>query len=86
MEAYNIDPVLTPDRSLYNRMNFSGNALLKKLRDEWREAHPDYYYAIRKDGCTRRLRGKPRRRPVNTTTEMYEGLFDDFARSLDKSA
>jgi hypothetical protein len=41
METYNIDPTDIPDRSLYGRMHFSDNPLLKKLREEWREAHPD---------------------------------------------
>jgi len=40
METFNIDPTDIPDQSLYNRMNFGNNELLKKLRAEWREAHP----------------------------------------------
>ena len=40
MEAYGIDPTDIPDRSLYSRINFAGNDLLAKLREEWRIAHP----------------------------------------------
>jgi hypothetical protein len=40
MVAYNIDPTDIPDRSLYSRTKFTDNALLKRLRDEWREQHP----------------------------------------------
>jgi hypothetical protein len=40
MVAYNIDPTDIPDRSLYSRTKFTDNALLKRLRDEWREEHP----------------------------------------------
>jgi hypothetical protein len=85
METQNIDPVTIPDVSLYNGMNFANNALLKKLRDEWRAAHPHYSYKTRKDGVTRRLRGKPK--PVNTKRKptpvnMYEGMFDDFAEAV----
>src|SRR5262249_34950830 len=80
-----------PDRSLYNRTNFADNALLKKLREEWRAAHPHYSYKTTKHGMVRqRSRAKPKpapAKPVNTkrkrTTsdpgiKMYEGLFDDF--------
>lgn len=38
--AYNIDPTDIPDISLYSHHNFRDNELLKKLRQEWREAHP----------------------------------------------
>ena len=79
MEAYEIDPVVAPNGSFYNQMNFADNALLKKLRDEWRAAHPDYWYKTSKGGHVRRLRGKPKRKratpdPVN----LYEGMFDDY--------
>jgi hypothetical protein len=40
MVMYGIDPTDIPDHSLYSRANFADNALLKKLREEWREAHP----------------------------------------------
>lgn len=40
MEMLKIDPTVIPDPSLYNRMNFGDNDLLKKLRAEWREQHP----------------------------------------------
>jgi len=81
MAAYNIDPVTIPDRSFYSHMNFANNALLKKLRDEWRAAHPNYWYSKPdKYGSVRRLRGKPRKRKRATPdpVSMYEGLFDDF--------
>jgi hypothetical protein len=78
MEACNIDPVVIPDRAFTSHMNFADNALLNTLREEWREAHPDYWYSKPDSyGHVRRLRGKPRRvntKPVN----RYEGLFDDY--------
>lgn len=40
MIAHNIDPTDIPNQSLYNRTTFTDNALLKKLREEWRELHP----------------------------------------------
>jgi hypothetical protein len=79
MEMHNIDPVLISDQSFYNHMNFADNALLKKLRDEWREQHPNYAYRTSKDGIVRRLR-RPRRakRAAPDPVKLYEGLFDDF--------
>jgi hypothetical protein len=56
MRTLNIDPVLISDRSLYDHGNFAENALLKKLRAEWREQHPRYFYKTSKDGSVRRLR------------------------------
>jgi hypothetical protein len=61
IETYNIDPVVIPDVSFYNCMNFANNALLKKLRDEYRAAHPDYEY-YSKGARVYRYRGK-RRKP-----------------------
>ena len=93
MAAYEIDPVESPNGSFYNGMNFANNALLKKLRDEWRAAHPHYSYTTSKDGIVRRLRRKPKSestRPVNTKPKraapvnLYEGLFDDFASVASK--
>jgi hypothetical protein len=69
MGAYNIDPVEFPDGSFYNSMNFANNALLKKLRKEWRAAHPHYSYKTSKDGRVRRLRGKPKPTPVFNTSK-----------------
>jgi predicted DNA-binding protein (UPF0251 family) len=40
MAVYNINPTDIPNVSLYSQMNFADNTLLRKLRDEWREAHP----------------------------------------------
>ena len=40
MATYNIDPTDMPDRSLYGRVHFNDNALLKRLREEWRVQHP----------------------------------------------
>jgi hypothetical protein len=61
MESCNIDPVDFPTGSLYGCMGFADNALLKKLREEWREAHPDYWYGkADKSGTAKRLRHKPR--------------------------
>jgi hypothetical protein len=80
MEAYNIDPVTTPNFSLYNYMNFADSALLKKLRDEWRAAHPQYFYSKPdRKGTVRRLRRKPRKKKATpVSTNMFDGLFDDF--------
>ena len=92
MAACNIDPVAFPDGAFHNDMNFANSALLKKLRDEWRAAHPHYSYTTSKDGFVRRLRRKPKsestRPPVNTKPKraapvnLYGGLFDDFAQSV----
>lgn len=40
MVTHKIDPTDIPDGSLYSRINFTDNALLKRLRDEYRERHP----------------------------------------------
>ena len=81
----NIDPVQTPNESFYNHMNFADNALLKKLRDEWREQHPHYWYGkINKDGSARRLRNKPRRASTKANTKSepnFDGTFDDWSFS-----
>jgi hypothetical protein len=84
MELYNIDPVEFPNISFYNRMNFADNPLLKKLRDEWREQHPHYWYAkIDKDGSARRLRRKPRSKPTAKPEPVnFDGMFDDFVRNI----
>jgi hypothetical protein len=85
MAAYSIDPVAMPNYSLYNGMRFGDNALLKKLRDEWRAAHPDYFYGKPdKHGSVRRLRRKPRKRKPATPdpVNMYEGMFDDYVANL----
>ena len=72
-----LDPIRIPNQSFVSHVNFADNALLQKLRDEWRAAHPDYFYGKpSKDGSSRRLRRKPR--PVTKPVSMYEGLFDDF--------
>jgi hypothetical protein len=87
METYNIDPVTTPNGSLYNRINFADNALLNKLREEWRTAHPHYYYKTTKDGRTRRLRRKPKPKSAKPTdndldVSKLQGLSDDFVDSI----
>jgi hypothetical protein len=81
METHNIDPVQIPNVSLYNRMNFADNAVLKRLRDEWREQHPHYWYGkIGKNGSARRLRRKPRSKPAAKPDELelvnLDGVFD----------
>jgi predicted DNA-binding protein (UPF0251 family) len=40
MEVCNLDPTDIPNVSLYSQSNFADNTLLRKLREEWREAHP----------------------------------------------
>ena len=85
MEACNIDPVELPNVSFYNHMNFADNPVLKKLRDEWRAAHPYYWYGkTGKDGGARRLRRKPRSKPAAKPEPVvnFDGLFDDFAQSI----
>ena len=86
MEACNIDPVELPNVPFYNNhMNFAGNAVLKKLREEWRAAHPYYWYGkTGKDGGARRLRRKPRSKPAAKPEPVvnFDGLFDDFAQSI----
>ena len=80
MQACDIDPVVVCNSSLYDYTDFGDNALLKKLRDEWRETHPNYWYKTYKDGSTRRLRRKPRpkRATLDPDLSVYAGLFDDF--------
>jgi hypothetical protein len=87
MAAYNIDPVEFPNWSFYNGMNFGDNALLKKLRDEWRAAHPHYWYGKPdRHGSVRRLRRKPRPKSAKSNdndldVSKLQGLFDDFKRN-----
>jgi hypothetical protein len=86
MKAYEIDPVEAPNGSFYNGMDFTDNALLQKLRDEWRAAHPHYRYKTsRAYGrvYVRRLRGKPKRATPDPVS-MYEGLFEDFIKTLEE--
>lgn len=40
MANLGINPTIIPDNSLYNRVNFRDNALLRQLRAEWNAAHP----------------------------------------------
>jgi hypothetical protein len=82
MENHNIDPMCIPDFSFVSQVDFAD--LLKKLREEWRAAHPDYYYGKPdKNGSARRLRRKPRpKRPKPNDKDLdvskLQGLFDDF--------
>ena len=81
MEACNLDPVLIPNVSFVSHINFANNALLNKLREEWRAAHPHYSYKAGKDGHVRRLRGPvntKRKRATPDPASMYEGMFADF--------
>ena len=86
MESCNIDPVDFPTGSLYGRMGFADNALLKKLREEWREAHPDYWYGkADKFGTAKRLRHKPRpkkaRRATGVTFDVNTTRLADLMQS-----
>jgi hypothetical protein len=58
MVEHDIDPIPLPTISLYDRTDFSDNALLIKLRDEWRAAHPDYLYKADRDGHLWRVNTK----------------------------
>lgn len=66
MDAHDIDPVLIPNGSLYSRINFADNAVLKKLREEWQEAHPDRVYKVDRSGITRWANRPKAPKPVNT--------------------
>jgi hypothetical protein len=83
MEQRGIDPVELPNSALYDYGNFADNALLKKLRDEWRAAHPNFYYGKPdRHGSVWRLKHKPRpRKPKPVDHHAYDGLFDDFKLS-----
>jgi hypothetical protein len=83
MAKHKIDPVEMPDRSIVSKMNFADSALLKKLREEWRAAHPDYEYYT-KGGIVRRYKHKPRQRKPRVEEPIPEGLFADFVRSLEE--
>jgi hypothetical protein len=85
MKVHNIDPIDLPSKSLYSQMDFADNWLLIKLRDEWRAAHPDYWYGKPdKNGAARRLKHKPRpKRPAPVDHRRFDGLFDDFGSRLD---
>jgi hypothetical protein len=78
MAAYGIDPVEVPNWSMYSHMSFAENALLKQLRDEWRAAHPNFYYGKPGyQGSVRRLKHKPRpRKPKPADHHEFDGLFD----------
>jgi hypothetical protein len=88
METYKIDPVEIPDVSFYSRMNFADNALFKKLREEWRAAHPHYFYGkTNEHGASRRLKHKPRQHKPRVVAEesfTASGVFDDFVRSFEE--
>lgn len=78
MAAYNIDPMIIPDRSILDGTNFADTALLKTLREEWRATHPDFYYSKPdSQGSVRRLRHKPRpRKPKPENVHEFDGMFD----------
>jgi hypothetical protein len=78
MAAYNIDPLHLCDGSLYSHMNFADNALLKKLRDEWR-LRPEFIAAEKRR--QNRSRGQQARRARERAAQMekFRGLFDDAA-------
>ena len=73
METCNIDPTRIPNGSLYGRMSFADNPLLKKLRDEWCEAHPK--------SVNTKTKAKSKRTPA-TPVNMFEGMFDDLDGSV----
>ena len=89
VEACNLDPTRIPDASFVSHANFADNALLKKLRDEYRAAHP---HKTSKKGITRRLRRNPKpasASPVNSkATSKREPAFtipfsiDGFRKSV----
>ena len=64
MATHNIDPTDIPDGSLYNRINFAENALLRKLREEWRKAHPQPVNTKKRKGVnTKKAKPKPKPSP-----------------------
>jgi hypothetical protein len=80
----NLDPTRIPDACFVNHANFADNALLKKLRDEYRAAHP---HKTSKKGITRRLRRNPKpasASPVNTkATSKREPASPTIPFSID---
>ena len=81
MEEYDINPIEIPDASFCNHMNFADNALLKKLRDEWR-LRPEFIAA--ENRRQNRSRGQQARRARESAAriEKLRGLFDDVNLGL----
>jgi len=90
IETRDIDPVEIPNVSFCGHHRFDDNALLKKLREEWRTAHPDYYYGKPDSrGSVRRLKrkrrpAKPKPEPDPLDAAKLAGLFDDFFPSSER--
>jgi len=53
VEGLELDPTRIPNQSFVSQFDFADNALLQKLRDEYRAAHPHYSYKSSKDGHVR---------------------------------
>jgi hypothetical protein len=74
VKGCNLDPTRIPDKSIVSKIDFTDNALLQKLRDEYREQHPH-----KPKVSKRKPKPKPKRPdPVS----MCEGMFDDFFASV----
>jgi hypothetical protein len=97
MEEYDIDPIDIPDASFYDHMNFADNAVLRKLRDEYRAPHARKVaarLARRKAAAVAKRKAtiaakqeaaglNTRPKPTATPGPVnWSGLFDDFAQSI----
>ena len=78
MATHNIDPTDIPDGSLYNRMNFAENALLRKLREEWRKAHPQPVNTKKRKGVNTK-KAKPKPKPAGTPVNTSKSRANPFA-------
>ena len=88
IETRDIDPVEIPNVSFRGQHRFDDNALLTKLRDQWRMEHPNYHYGKPNSmDSVRRLKRKPRPakpKPDSFDATKLAGIFDDFFASLER--
>jgi hypothetical protein len=74
VKTRDLDPTRVPDQSFVSKVSFTDNALLQKLRDEYREQHPHKRKGS-KPKAAKPSKGKP---AAPDPVSMYEGMFDDF--------